>query len=531
VETSLYIVWGLASQVRNTTITVLGIGALMKPETKNLLERCRTALLQQSDTRIALLLTHWFENMIGEEWMDEALDDLCLLLNYRVQTWGAQKSYATYTSWWEVEGYLEPAEGTFFCADVPSLRKRLLDMPVKPFDQVVELAYQARSESARPEGEGPLLTGPAGLREMAVWLADPHTGSEYRERQMLPRGSLPSESQEARRRRENEWVKQACQLGYLFVYPDTSQAVKNSFRRWCEQHAHPYLWIETCAPYQTTLRAQTKTVNVREVIAVLARFREQMPQLSTPYLTRAQKQGYQARLIWISRHQVALEGILAEDVEAAARKVVALWSGILAEERKKEVEQEAERLAAREPMWKRELKRWREQGQQPELPFLSEKVELPSDWDDLFTREQLSIFLNLLEPSAHSRDSKAVLVQMVGTLLQTDQTARAMFFEAFKRELAVAPWEVETFLKCTPTERKRWTEEGKLSVVDQRSFRKAGSWMVYPVFDRRILLCLSQVELDQWRAEHQILVKEHRRAGAQAASQRRGQSSRQRPHA
>src|SRR5215472_12049682 len=213
----------LASQVRNTTITVLGIGALMKPETKNLLERCRTALLQQSIESIALLLTHWFENMIGEEWMDEALDDLCLLLNYRVQTWGAQKSYATYTSWWEVGGYLEPTEGTFFCTDVPSLRKRLLDMSVKQFDLVVELAYQARSEVVRLEGGAPLLTGPAGLREMAVWLADPQIGSEYLERQAMPGASLPSESQEARRRRENEWVTQACQQGYLVVYPDTSQ--------------------------------------------------------------------------------------------------------------------------------------------------------------------------------------------------------------------------------------------------------------------------------------------------------------------
>src|SRR6266700_3081457 len=99
--------------------------------------------------------------------------------------------------------------------------------------------------------------------------------------------------------------------------------------------------------------------------------------------------------------------------------------------------------------------------------------------------------------------------------------ARAQFFEVFKRELAVPPWECETLLECTPTERKRWTEEGKLPVLDQRSFRKAGSRMEYPVFDRRVILGLPRAELDLWREEHQAIVKEHRRAGARAAAARR----------
>jgi hypothetical protein len=60
-----------------------------------------------------------------------------------------------------------------------------------------------------------------------------------------------------------------------------------------------------------------------------------------------------------------------------------------------------------------------------------------------------------------------------------------------------------------------------LPVLDQRSFRKAGSRMEYPVFDRRVILGLPRAELDLWRAEHQALVKEHRRAGARAAAARR----------
>ncbi len=144
----------------------------MKVETEALLQQGSAALLQQSNERIAALLAQWFELMIGDEGMDEELDDLCLLLDYHVRSWGAQVSYATYTSWWEVEGYLEPSEGMFICADVAALRQRLLDMPVKQFDLVIELAYQARSMVAELEGEPCLPTGQVLLREMAVWLAD-----------------------------------------------------------------------------------------------------------------------------------------------------------------------------------------------------------------------------------------------------------------------------------------------------------------------------------------------------------------------
>ncbi len=54
----------------------------MKAETGALLQQCRSALLRQSDECIAALLTQWFEFMIGEESIDEEIDDLCLLLDY-----------------------------------------------------------------------------------------------------------------------------------------------------------------------------------------------------------------------------------------------------------------------------------------------------------------------------------------------------------------------------------------------------------------------------------------------------------------
>jgi hypothetical protein len=91
-------------------------------------------------------------------------------------------------------------------------------------------------------------------------------------------------------------------------------------------------------------------------------------------------------------------------------------------------------------------------------------------------------------------------------------------FEVFAPELAVPPWELEELLTCTTTERKRWVEEGKLTIFDHRSFRKGGSQHDYPVFDRRVIMSISREELEAWRAEHQARVREHRKAGALAAA-------------
>jgi hypothetical protein len=115
-------------------------------------------------------------------------------------------------------------------------------------------------------------------------------------------------------------------------------------------------------------------------------------------------------------------------------------------------------------------------------------VVLPTAWDTLFTREQSSAFLAFLESPARSREPKVTLVQRVGERLEADQTTRVQFFEVFKRELTVPPWECETLLACMPTERKRWIEEGELHVLDRHSFRKARSRMEYPVFDLRVIL-------------------------------------------
>jgi hypothetical protein len=58
-------------------------------------------------------------------------------------------------------------------------------------------------------------------------------------------------------------------------------------------------------------------------------------------------------------------------------------------------------------------------------------------------------------------------------------------------------------------------------VLNNGSFRKAGSDHSYAVYDRRVILTITSSDIEMWRNEHQALVRERRRAAAQAAVARR----------
>src|SRR5258708_1899153 len=152
---------------------------MMTPETEALLYQCHAALLQYSDEQLDALLEYWFRFMIGEETMDEELDDLCLSLDYRVQSWGAKTSYGTYTAWWEVEGFLSQRGEGFIPADVMSLHQRLLNMPIEQFRLMMELVYQSRSVEVGLQGEPRLLTGNGFLHELVAWLGNVPSGFEH----------------------------------------------------------------------------------------------------------------------------------------------------------------------------------------------------------------------------------------------------------------------------------------------------------------------------------------------------------------
>jgi hypothetical protein len=137
---------------------------------------------------------------------------------------------------------------------------------------------------------------------------------------------------------------------------------------------------------------------------------------------------------------------------------------------------------------------------------------------ELLTKEQLAAFLGL--PNA-ARILKGRLTEQLVARLEADAEEHARFLETFKRDLAFGPWDVENLLGCTPTERKRWVADGKLPILDYRTFHVAARDIEYPIYDRRIITAITPETVATWRSEHQALVQVRRKTGAQKATESR----------
>jgi hypothetical protein len=220
-----------------------------------------------------------------------------------------------------------------------------------------------------------------------------------------------------------------------------------------------------------------------------------------------------------------LRQVLQTDVPRVVADFMMLWPSILTQyeaqletSRIAYIERQRELEEARKPRWMKALAALSAQEQGATCPQLDERVVLPDAWATLLSKEQLGAFLAFLKLPASSREIKANLVQHLSARLDADSVAKAQFFEVFAFEMAVPPWELETLLGCTTTERKRWTEEEKLPISGYGSFRKAGGDHAYPLYDRRVILALKSDQIEAWRSEHQTRVRERRQAAAQAAA-------------
>jgi hypothetical protein len=70
-------------------------------------------------------------------------------------------------------------------------------------------------------------------------------------------------------------------------------------------------------------------------------------------------------------------------------------------------------------------------------------------------------------------------------------------------------------------ERKRWTEEEKLSVPGYGNFRMACSDHAYLLYDRRVILTLTSGQIEAWSSDLQARLRECRLAAAAWAAARR----------
>ena len=122
---------------------------------------------------------------------------------------------------------------------------------------------------------------------------------------------------------------------------------------------------------------------------------------------------------------------------------------------------------------------------------------------------------------ARARSKKEDLIEEV----LKSESKLAEFLEKFKSDLSLTPTDIEYILKCTKTERLRWTESGKLRVLEQHSFQKYKKVFEYPVFDVREIAKIKQEDIEAWRRERKTEVAMNRVLGIKQAKETKAKHS------
>ena len=123
--------------------------------------------------------------------------------------------------------------------------------------------------------------------------------------------------------------------------------------------------------------------------------------------------------------------------------------------------------------------------------------------------------IDFLGLPGNCQDKTDHLVSTIVSVLEVNTAEQERFWETFKSELAVDPVELEEILKCSAAERQQWIEQGKLPILEYRSFRKSGIHLEYPVHDRRFILSLAQADINNWRKEPKDLIQNNRQKVSQ----------------
>lgn len=111
------------------------------------------------------------------------------------------------------------------------------------------------------------------------------------------------------------------------------------------------------------------------------------------------------------------------------------------------------------------------------------------------TKQDLCKFLHI--PNTNSVKVSDLKSQVLDML--SDEDNYKCFIDMFEEQTAISPSDLEGILGCTRFERLRWTKEGKLKVVDYKSFKYGD----YPIFSRyQIEKEITLEVIDLWRKEH-----------------------------
>ena len=126
------------------------------------------------------------------------------------------------------------------------------------------------------------------------------------------------------------------------------------------------------------------------------------------------------------------------------------------------------------------------------------------------TKDQLSQFLKTVGSEIPKKALKDDLLTLCLSLSPENLYRLAQEYTSL---LALHPTDVEEFLGCSKTERKRWTEEKRLTVIEYREFK----YGQFPVYDCLDIIKITPEQIKAWRTLYQEKVKENRSAGAKKA--------------
>lgn len=129
-------------------------------------------------------------------------------------------------------------------------------------------------------------------------------------------------------------------------------------------------------------------------------------------------------------------------------------------------------------------------------------------------KSEIIQFLNLqVTPKEEKNLRVDDLYKQLDQLFQENKEKKKEFYETFK--IGLSPFFLEQILNCTQTERKRWTQEGKLKVIGYDTWKYGD----VPIYDRWQAENLTKEEIEAWRESHKKKVAENRKKATQAASE------------
>lgn len=116
-----------------------------------------------------------------------------------------------------------------------------------------------------------------------------------------------------------------------------------------------------------------------------------------------------------------------------------------------------------------------------------------------------------------ARDSKETIIKYFKRANRLKIINKKDLYELFGERLALHPVDLEERLNISKTERKRWTEEGKLKVARTEIFTKYRQDFECPYYDYKQATTLKQSKIEKWREQHKLQVAKNRSKGAKKA--------------